>query len=105
MQALEASVVSSEYSGGIQYRAHVQSIGWMPWTDSPNAIGTVGRNLRMEALQVTLTGEIADHYSIRYSAHVQGIGWQAWVADGQTAGTTGLAKRVEAIRIELVPKP
>ena len=73
-------------------------------TNSSNYIGTVGRGLRMEALQIKLTGELADHYSIRYSAHVQGIGWQDWVVDGQTAGTTGLAKRVEAVKIELVPK-
>jgi uncharacterized protein YjdB len=58
----------------------------------------------MEAVQIRLTGELAEHYSIRYSTHVQGIGWQGWVNDGQTAGTTGRGLRVEAIKIELVPK-
>jgi uncharacterized protein YjdB len=67
-------------------------------------VGTVGQSLRMEAIEIRLTGDLAAHYSIRYAAHVQDIGWQPAVIDGQAAGTTGLAKRMEAIRIELVPK-
>ena len=82
----------------------MQNVGWMAWTDSSNYIGTVGRSLQMEALEIRLTGDLADHYSIRYRAHVQDIGWQDWVADGQTAGTTGQTRRVEAVMIELVPK-
>ncbi len=105
MEALKLTVDSEQYSGDIQYRAHVQSIGWMPWTSSSTYIGTVGKGLRIEALEVKLTGEQATHYSIRYRAYVQGIGWQSYRTDGATAGTTGQAKRVEAVQISLVPKP
>ena len=76
----------------------------MAWTDSSNYIGTVGRSLQMEALEIRLTGDLADHYSIRYSAHVQDLGWHVRVSDGQTAGTTGQIRRIEAVMIELVPK-
>ena len=81
----------------------MQNIGWMAWTDSSNFIGTTGRSLQMEALQIRLTGDLADHYSIRYSAHVQDHGWMSAVSDGQTAGTTGQSRRIEAVRVELVP--
>ena len=67
-------------------------------------IGTVGESRRLEALQIRLTGELAEFYSVRYSAHVQDVGWQPWVVDGATAGTVGQDKRVEAVRIQLVPK-
>ncbi len=43
----------------------------------------------MEAVEIRLTGELAEHYNIRYRPTWPGIGWQDWVTDGQTAGTTG----------------
>jgi uncharacterized protein YjdB len=104
VEALQAQVSSGEYAGNLEYRSHVQNIGWTAWTDSPDFTGTVGQGLQMEAIEIRLTGDLSAHYSIRYAAHVQDIGWQAPAIDGQTAGTTGLAKRMEAITIELVPK-
>jgi uncharacterized protein YjdB len=65
--------------------------------------GTEGRGLGLEAVQLRLQGELADHYRVRYAVFVDGV-WRDWVTGGQTAGTTGQAKRIEAIRIELVPR-
>lgn len=38
----------------VVYRAHVQNIGWQPWTLNGGTAGTTGRSLRIEALQVKL---------------------------------------------------
>lgn len=59
-----------------------------PWT-SAGEIGTTGKELRLEAFEIKLTGELASLYTVRYRAHVQNIGWQGWKTDGQTAGTVG----------------
>lgn len=91
------------HTGGISWRGQVQNIGWQPWTSS-GEIGTIGKALRLEAFELKLTGDLANHYTIRYRAHVQNIGWQAWKTDGQTAGTVGQSLRVEAVEITLVPK-
>ena len=103
LEALRLTASSTGVSGGIQWRGHVQYIGWQPWTSS-GLIGTTGRALRLEAFEIMLTGEMAARYEIHYRAHVQDIGWQAWVANGQTAGTTGQSKRVEAVQILLAPR-
>lgn len=36
----------------IEYRCHVQNIGWMSWVANGEVCGTTGRALRMEALEV-----------------------------------------------------
>ena len=97
-------ITNPGYSGGISYRGHVSSIGWQPWVTESSMIGTTGKALKLEAMQITLTGDLAAHYRIEYRAHVSGIGWQPYVADGATAGTTGQARAIEAVQIRLVPK-
>ena len=57
-----------------------------------------------EAICITLTGEMAEHYDIYYRVHAQTFGWLDWAKNGAPAGTAGYAKRLEGIEIKLVPK-
>ena len=66
--------------------------------------GTTGQSKRLEAIQITLTDELAELYDVYYRVHVQTYGWLDWACNGETAGTTGLSKRLEAIEIVLVEK-
>lgn len=91
-------------NGSIQYRSHVQDIGWQDWVENGQTSGTSGRNLRLEAVQIQLTGEVTNQYDIYYRVHVENLGWMGWAKNGEGAGTEGLAKRVEAIQIRLIQK-
>lgn len=91
-------------SGGIEYEAHVQSIGWQGKRSNGAMAGTSGRSLRVEALRVRLTGELADRYDLYYRAHVQKLGWLDWAKNGSEAGSAGAAYRVECLEVRLVPK-
>ena len=96
---------NTPYSGTLQYRVHVQNIGWMDWTDAGQKCGTEGQSLRIEAIEIRLTGELADYYSVEYCVHIQDYGdMQGWVKDGALAGTTGESKRIEELKIRIVPK-
>ena len=98
-------VNNTPYSGTLQYRVHVQNIGWMDWTDAGQKCGTEGQSLRIEAIEIRLTGELADYYSVEYCVHIQDYGdMQGWVKDGALAGTTGESKRIEELKIRIVPK-
>ena len=66
--------------------------------------GTSGRSLRLEAIQIRLTGAAASKYDIYYRVHSQNIGWMGWAKNGAPAGTAGYAYRLEAIQIKIVPK-
>ena len=91
-------------SGTMEYRVHVQDIGWMDWTEAGNPAGTEGISKRIEAIEIRLTGELADYYSVEYCVHIQDYGdMQGWVKDGALAGTTGESKRIEQINIRVVP--
>ena len=79
---------------GIEYRAHVQDLGWLDWVASGQVAGTTGESRRMEAIQII--------GPVQYRAHVQDIGWMDWVNSGETAGTTGQSKRLEAIEIKML---
>ena len=95
---------NTPYSGTLQYRVHVQNIGWMEWTDAGQKCGTEGQSLRIEAIEIRFTGELADYYSVEYCVHIQDYGdMQGWVKDGALAGTTGESKRIEELKIRIVP--
>ena len=95
---------NTPYSGTLQYRVHVQDIGWMDWVDAGQKCGTEGLSKRIEAIEIRLTGELADYYSVEYCVHIQDYGdMQDWVKDGALAGTTGESKRIEELKIKIVP--
>lgn len=84
----------------ITYRCHIQNIGWQAYSSNYSLIGTTGRGLRLEALQMSI-GNTSFKGSIEYSTHIQNIGWQAFKKDGNISGTQGNSLRVEAIKIRL----
>ncbi len=92
------------YSGTIQYRVHVQNIGWQEYRNAGTEAGTRGKALRLEGLEMRLTGELANHYIIQYRVHIQDYGdEQGWVNSGAMAGTAGESKRLEEVQVRLVP--
>lgn len=92
-------------SGSVQYRTHIQDIGWeSKWAEDGALSGTSGKAKRLEAIQIKLSGKVADKYDIYYCVHAQNVGWLGWAKNGEQAGTAGYAYRLEAIRIKLVPK-
>ncbi|MDO4807783.1 MAG: MBG domain-containing protein, partial [Coriobacteriales bacterium] len=91
------------YSGGILYKGHFQDKGWQSsWTlgDSKCAV----KNKRLEAVQIKLKGEMADHYNVYYRVHTQKLGWMAWAKDGERAGTTSASDRLEAVQVVVQKK-
>ncbi|MQM73699.1 MAG: CHAP domain-containing protein [Eubacteriaceae bacterium] len=93
-------------TGNIEYQAHVQNIGWQGnvWKKNGENAGTSGRSLRVEAVRIRLSGEIAKHFDVYYRVHVQGYGWLDWAKNGETAGTYSLSRRMEALQIVIEPK-
>ena len=95
----------TSYKGTLQYRVHVQDIGWTDWVNAGEKAGTEGLSKRIEAIEIRLTDELAENYSVEYCVHIQDYGdMQGWVKDGALAGTTGESKRIEELKIRIVPK-
>lgn len=58
LEGITITVDNPKYSGGIRYKTHVQSFGWMNWAENGELSGTYGRAKRLEAIQIELTGEM-----------------------------------------------
>ena len=88
-----------------KYRAYVQKKNWMSWsvakvsgTEASKMAGTT-QNLRMETIQMQLTGVSG---AVEYRAYCANKGWTQWAttADKSTyAGTKGESRRVELIQL------
>ena len=102
VEALQTRVKSTDLSGEVQLKAHVQSIGWE--SDWSTSSGTSGRGLRLEALCARLTGELATYFDVYYRVHAQKIGWMGWAKNGESAGTSAMSLRLEALELRVVPK-
>ena len=80
----------------LQYKAHIQDIGWTEWKNADEVIGTTGEGKRIEA--IILQGN--NGLDLSYRVHMEDFGWSNWVGNGQVAGTTGQCKRIEEVEIK-----
>ena len=112
LEGIEINLTNKDYDGGIAYTTHVQTYGWQgsdlddptTWKTDGQMAGTHGESKRLEAICITLTGEMANRYDIYYRVHAQNFGWLDWAKNGDPAGTAGYSKRLEGIQVVIVPK-
>ena len=91
-------------NASVRYQSHVSNIGWQNAVADGALAGTTGRALNVEAINMSLTGEMANQYDIYYRVHAQNYGWLGWAKNGQDAGTSGQNLHLEALQIVLVKK-
>ncbi|GAA3321526.1 hypothetical protein GCM10020331_037740 [Ectobacillus funiculus] len=65
--------ISASSNQSIQYRTHVQDIGWTNPVSEGEVSGTTGLARRMEAIAIDSS------LPIEYQVHVQNKGWLPWV--------------------------
>ena len=84
----------------IKARAHIQNIGLKDfgYIKHDTVIGTTGKGLQMEAIELITEGLKGKKLQIR--VHIQDIGWTRWTSG--MIGTIGMNKKIEAIELRLV---
>jgi uncharacterized protein YjdB len=87
----------------LAYSAHSSDIGWAPTHTSGQMVGTSGRSLRLEALDISVLANSIGG-TIQSRAHVQNIGWTAWKTGDTRVGTTGQSLRLEAVQFNLTAR-
>lgn len=80
----------------LQYRVHLENLGWQDVRDASEEAGTTGEGRKMEAIYLWGNNGL----DLKYRVHIEDIGWQDWKNNGEMAGTTGQNKRIEAIEIK-----
>ncbi|MBQ4529357.1 MAG: InlB B-repeat-containing protein, partial [Lachnospiraceae bacterium] len=88
-------------ANGISFRAYING-AWTDWKTSGSTIAGNGQNI--QALQIKLTGELANKYNVYYRTHNSYYGWLGWTSNGATAGTRNMGQGIEGYEIRLVEK-
>lgn len=103
----EQAVTSSTGDIQVTYHTHIQNLGWeWNWASDGNTSGTFGRGLRLEGIQIQLTGDLPEGAKILYRTQIQNVGWEkTWTETGRTSGTVGQGLRLEGIQIKLENLP
>lgn len=97
------SVLAEGSAPVVNYRTHVQNVGWQDWKSDEEMSGTSGKGLRLEGIELILSGDLPPGAQIEYRTHVENKGWEsAWSKDGETSGSHGQGLRLEGIQIRLV---
>lgn len=88
---------------GITYRTQIENEGWAQgWVADGALSGSEAKGLRLEGIEIELTGNVPDGLDIQYQTHIQNSGWaQGWVSNGDMSGSEGKGLRLEAIEIRL----
>ena len=94
---------STGIEGSLKYSVYVQSKGWQEYKTEGNDAGMINKALRIEAVKMELTGELASKYTVEYAVLLEKSGnVQGFVSDGAVAGSIGEPKKIEEIKIRLV---
>ena len=96
-----SKTVSIDGKMHVQYRTHVQYVGWQNYVQDGEMAGTQDQSLRLEAINLKLVNCPEESMGIKYQVHAQNYGWMDWKHDGEMAGTQDEGLRLEAIKIDL----
>ncbi len=93
---------SSPYFGGdLQYSAHFVNSGWSNTVSN----GTELKNDSiLDAIKISLTGEISKYCDVYYRTYVDEFGWLGWAKNGQVAGSNKINKSITNIEVKVVLK-
>lgn len=104
LEGFQISQVNPVPGLSLQYMAHLQDIGDVPWVNEGGFVGSRGQSRRLEGFAIRLTGPNAPFWDVIYQAHLQDMGDTGSYSNGQFCGTRGQSRRVEAIRVNIVAK-
>ena len=96
------SASSDQIAGSVSYSAHFAKTGW-------SSVVSSGVNLQsgsnaIQAISISLTGDLSKYFDIYYRAHVSGYGWMGWTKNGAYSGSSGLGMNMEAYQVAIVLK-
>ena len=98
--------VSSALPGAVQYEAYVNGEGWHGVKSNGAIAGAVGsKGKRVEAVCISLTGELSANYNVCYRVMSSNGTWQSWKKNGQVAGKSGAKLRGVQVILEKKTAP
>ena len=103
LEAIKIKLDDNSISGDISYKAYVGS-NWQEGVKNDEISGTTGQGKPIEAIQIKLTGKLAEVYDILYRVNIKEYGWAGWTKNGNKAGSVDASLPIQGIQIKLIKK-
>ena len=94
----------SSVAGGINYQLHLSNVGWTSGKSNGDQLSSATESNSVEAIKVSLSGDLATYFDVWYRVHVDNVGWLGWTRNGAVAGSTGYGTHVQAVQVRLTRK-
>ena len=94
----------SSVAGGINYQLHLSNVGWTSGKSNGDQLSSATESNSVEAIKVSLSGDLATYFDVWYRVHVDNVGWLGWTRNGTVAGSTGYGTHVQAVQVLLTRK-
>ena len=94
----------SSVAGGINYQLHLSNVGWTSGKSNGDQLSSATESNSVEAIKVSLSGDLAIYFDVWYRVHVDNVGWLGWTRNGAVAGSTGYGTHVQAVQVRLTRK-
>lgn len=95
---------TSSVAGGINYQLHFSNVGWTSGKSNGGQLSSTAESNSVEAIKVSLSGDLATYFDFWYRVHVDNVGWLGWTRNGAVAGSTGYGTHVQAVQVRLTRK-
>ena len=95
---------TSSVAGGINYQLHLSNVGWTSGKSNGAQLSSTAESNSVEAIKISLSGDLATYFDVWYRVHVDNVGWLGWTKNGSVAGSTGYGAHVQAIQVRLTRK-
>lgn len=103
---LSVELFDSILDGGVSYKLYVDGQNCEYFTDGDIATSP-GGYARMSGISVSLTGNIANYFTLQYRVRLSGNRWSAWVSGGSLAGRSSSSSGsylVDRVYMRLIKK-
>ena len=95
---------TSFVAGGINYQLHLSNVGWTSVKSNGDQLSSATESNSVEAIKVSLSGDLATYFDVWYRVHVDNVGWLGWTKNGAVAGSTGYGTHVQAVQVRITRK-
>ena len=96
--------ITSFVAGGINYQLHLSNAGWTSGKSNGDQLSSATESNPVEAIKVSLSGDLATYFDVWYRVHVENVGWLGWTKNGAVAGSTGYGAHVQAVQVRITRK-
>ena len=95
---------NSPVAGVINYRLHLSNEGWTSDESNGGRLSSAAGFNSVEAIRISLSGDLATYFDVWYRVHVDNVGWLGWTKNGTVAGSTGYGTHVQAVQVQLTKR-